>query len=171
MKVLFLDIDGVFVLRGEEFLSEAMNNLRTLCLQCTPYIVIMSSWRKSQTKMDHLKLVFESYSLQIYSITEGTLTKKKHPQRKLGFRKIRVSKIFTFIFFSGDDTCRVGEVDDWLRAHAEKNIEAWVCVDDMDLSMHFGHVVDGHFVHVDAEIGFSEANVKLALELFQKQQP
>lgn len=125
-------------------------------------IVITSSWRANLTREQLRQL------LQIKN-ADGTLSEYDFSQYIIGKTDAHT---MVSIYVDGNLTpvrhnIKRGElVETWLMSHAPQyNIVNFVVIDSDDDKGYLSKLLPDHYVHVDKQEGFSEANVKSCFEI------
>lgn len=141
-KAIFLDVDGVLCLGGQQLEPDLVENLASLVDEDT-HVVITSTWRLSN----------DSLMVLVRTLTDGgvpanVLAITPNHDHDGGFHRARCTEIM-----------------EWIAFHPE--VSEWVILDDEMLMGRLGpvfndHPIDGHFVHLDPRFGLTKEKAEEA---------
>ena len=153
-RAIFLDIDGVLNNRSTTetdggIIGIDSNNLQLfsqIVRQTNSLVILSSSWRYGWER-----------------------TEKSKQNQHGNYLDSKFESVSIQIDDKIDDMCRSrGEgILDYLETH--QNITEWVVLDDVRHASFFGNEIQGRFVKIDSETGFSEKDSNTILKLFTKE--
>lgn len=149
VKLIFLDLDGVLVVRFPGvFEPQLVRNLKMVVDATGAEIVLSSDWRRTPAALEDARRNLRSYGIDCIGYTP--CLSPSVPQRP---REILM----------------------WKDDHHEKGgsfVTAWIAIDDRPLlEEEKGSGLRGHFVHTDPDIGFEGPCIEEAIHLLNRGSP
>ena len=157
MKVLFLDVDGVFnsnrrsleISSGEYLDEEKVKLLSKIIRQTGAVVVLHSGWRFwFNENMKPVKK--EAADLLFILATYGVEIQHKTPD--FSTEEIRKTKKFSLV--------KADEILSWLKNHT--GVDNYIVLDDLDLH---NDQLARHQIRTDSMDGLSEEDVSLAIQM------
>lgn len=157
MKVLFLDVDGVFnsnrrsleISSGEYLDEEKVKLLSKIIRQTGAVVVLHSAWRfwfneamePMRKEASDFSLLLGKYGIRLYDRTPDFSTEEIKKTRKFSLVK-------------------ADEILSWLNSHS--NVENYIVLDDLNLH---NELLAQHQIQTDSVEGLTEENVSQAVQM------
>ena len=143
MNIIFLDVDGVLnnqksMLNQEMIDDNCVINLKKILDNTNTKLVLSSTWRNREDN-------------------SGVVLYKAFKKNGID-PKLLIGKTTNFID-KGIIQNRVNEILQWVK---ENNVNKWIAIDDLLLTL-----PEGHFVQTDFIPGLNDENTKKAIELLK----